>query len=198
MNHITPQLADILSLLRIFEALPFPILKFYYQKAYGRKITREALRFYSSESYLFFDEKADICYQYRGSRFDLKSAYCLLVISRIIDAGEKNVSKAKYPFSYFFEHEGKLYKLIDYADSGENKLYVQKQIYESENELTNHIPVIVFLNQEYDPLFKRNMNGEYMLVPQNDYATAVVTYHSENTFEHAFNVMMLMHKGGKI
>lgn len=168
--------AMVLSVLRLFSALPYSILRAWIKYFYQTELRRESVSDLSIRGYLCYEKESDYVYLYRGLKANPRTEILAYVLLKLCEKESDKVAQARYPFDYLFSTDDKNYVLIDFENEGESKLRILKNMASPYALSPSFTPVIVLREGTEHKLAVKDANGNYELIPDKDYVLACYKY----------------------
>lgn len=169
---------QLIRILDMFTALPYNQIDKYLKakNPYADFNSKDAIRSLLRERIIYYS-KDDKCYKIiQRAKKDFSSICAFAVYNEFSKSPEDKLSKAIYPFDYVFEDNGRLFQLIDYSKNGPYKLNFRRAMQGYDDVTYKIIPIIMLINTGLDVLKERDKDGNYYLLPKDDFYVAFVEY----------------------
>ena len=168
---------QVMHALKLFSTIPYNLMEEYLRKKNNSPgfEPKESLKRLINDKSIYYSS-TDKCY--RGiDRYpkQINKICALAAYMHFCKNAEEKIEFARYPFDYIFEDNKRLFQLIDYSEDGAYKLRFHRAM-EVTGDTDSVIPIIMLINSGLDSISDMNSDGNYTLIPREDYRVAFVTY----------------------
>ena len=181
----------VISTLREYGAVPANLLLSWAKRNGYVQADESALVFLSKEGSICYNRKSGIVTLYFGMPEDVRKSASLYAMMHFMNVDETHISPARYPFDFIFEHQERLFQLIDCSDRGRFKLRFRSKM--SGDALKGTVPMLLLVNQDYSVI--EEYEGGERILPEEDYVIAKVRINPKEK-GNMFSVQFFSQEGG--
>ncbi len=169
---------DVIEALKIFDALPAPLVRKYLELNDEPEKAAGALKYLTHERLVNYHRAGNYVNCVFGFETDIHKSAAFSVYLNLARSQKGNISKARYPFDYTFEIGNRIFPLIDYDENGPRKLNFMRWMRMPSSEEYIVIPVIMIVNSPVEILSEKNAEGDLYLIPKEKFLIASVDFTS--------------------